>query len=180
MISSFPVSCSGHRPCQGRSRLLARRGDICRAPLVRMVVILLFLIGQCPVIAASLIMAAATGGDHQVVCSLNSREIKVVLAHQACAATHRHNFAERCLLKKGSEEDHSDHAFRFARENSITSSTELTPPSAPDSTIAGFSAAPAVDPGCSSCGHFRPTPRPPPWLGTNAPIALLQCIVMRN
>ena len=155
------------------------RRSLCGNPFVRVLVVLLILVGQCPSFAAGLVMAASTGSDHAVSCSLGSTSIEVVLAHSHDPASpHHHTLAEQLILRTGTnDQDHPDHRFRFARETSIAPSGDVQVPEATCiSPVASF-----VD---LSRGLWRtiasdPTAIPPPP-GVTSTTALLRGVVMRH
>ncbi|MGB6219864.1 hypothetical protein [Haloferula sp.] len=145
-----------------------------------MAVVLVFIVGQCPVFAAGLIVAASAGSDHRVLCGFDSHEITVVLAHHPRGIPHRHTLAERLFLSSAEDDDHPDHQFHFVREAAMTAVEDSSLPLPTAMPVSIFFADEHWD-SCfiESCVSVL-APHPPPSLGTSSPNALLLCVVMRR
>lgn len=180
MTTPLPAPCPARAPLAVAGPVRTGLGGLCRTPLVRTVVVLLLVLGQCPAFAAGLIMAASTGGEHDASCNFGTGEIKVTLAHHRAATPHRHTLAERLLIASSDTPNQPDHRFALAREGTFTlfEAPRLPHPTAvpAPSLLIGHGTETCL----SRSGRFAPAPRPPSLPETHSSLGLRRGIVMRR
>jgi hypothetical protein len=93
--------------------------------MIRCFALMLLCMAHAPMLAAGLLAIGGLNGDHEIRCSFGDAALEITLHHRqekgiGEANPHRHNWAERLLLKENFSENQQDHHFGCTRQSVIS------------------------------------------------------------